>query len=76
MGTLSKVLAGCGGFIAGCQPLFDILRHLGPGFLYSVGLSPVVAAASLAALERLQAERQRIATLRERGVQFLSQARE
>ncbi|CAJ2803960.1 glycine C-acetyltransferase [Burkholderia pseudomallei] len=76
MGTLSKVLAGCGGFIAGCQPLIDILRHLAPGFLYSVGLSPVLAAASLAALERLQAEPQRIATLRERGLQFLTQARE
>lgn len=76
MGTLSKVLAGCGGFIAGCQPLIDILRHLAPGFLYSVGLSPVLAAASLAALERMQAEPQRIATLRERGLQFLTQARE
>ncbi|KVE35378.1 aminotransferase class I/II-fold pyridoxal phosphate-dependent enzyme [Burkholderia sp. TSV86] len=75
MGTLSKVLAGCGGFIAGCQPLVDILRHLAPGFLYSVGLSPALAAASLAALGKLQAEPQRIATLRERGLQFLTQAR-
>ncbi|KAF1029036.1 MAG: 2-amino-3-ketobutyrate coenzyme A ligase [Burkholderia plantarii] len=75
MGTLSKTLAGCGGFIAGCQPLIDMLRHLAPGFLYSVGLSPVLAAASLAALEVLQREPQRVALLRARGKQFLDEAR-
>ncbi|WJF90823.1 aminotransferase class I/II-fold pyridoxal phosphate-dependent enzyme [Paraburkholderia bonniea] len=75
MGTLSKTLAGCGGFIAGSQPLIDILRHLAPGFLYSVGLAPVLAAASLAALERLQAEPQRVVTLRQRSQQFLHEAR-
>ncbi|TAM05843.1 MAG: aminotransferase class I/II-fold pyridoxal phosphate-dependent enzyme, partial [Paraburkholderia sp.] len=75
MGTLSKTLAGCGGFIAGCGPLVDMLRHLAPGFLYSVGIAPPLAAASLAALERMQAEPQRIATLRMRGRQFLDEAR-
>lgn len=75
MGTMSKTLAGCGGFIAGCQPLIDMLRHLAPGFLYSVGLAPVLAEASLAALERLQAEPERVATLRARGHQFLDEAR-
>jgi 8-amino-7-oxononanoate synthase len=75
MGTLSKTLAGCGGFIAGSQPLIDILRHLAPGFLYSVGLAPALAAASLAALERLIEEPERVALLRERGHQFLEEAR-
>jgi 7-keto-8-aminopelargonate synthetase-like enzyme len=75
MGTLSKTLAGCGGFIAGSQALIDILRHLAPGFLYSVGLAPVLAAASLAALERLNAEPERVALLRARGKQFLDEAR-
>ncbi len=76
MGTLSKTLAGCGGgFIAGCQPLVDMLRHLAPGFLYSVGLAPALAAASLAALEVLQREPGRVAQLRERGKQFLDEAR-
>jgi 8-amino-7-oxononanoate synthase len=74
MGTLSKTLAGCGGFIAGSQPLIDILRHLAPGFLYSVGLAPALAAASLAALERLIEEPERVALLRERGHQFLEEA--
>ena len=34
MGTLSKTLSGCGGYIAGSQPLIDLLRHFAPGFLY------------------------------------------
>ncbi len=76
MGTFSKTLAGCGGYIAGEQALIDILRHLAPGFLYSVGLSPVLAASSLSALQRMLEEPQRIATLRERGRQFLETARE
>jgi 8-amino-7-oxononanoate synthase len=75
MGTLSKTLAGCGGFVAGTQALIDILRHLAPGFLYSVGLAPALAAGSLAALERLIAEPERVALLKERGQQFLSEAR-
>ena len=75
MGTLSKTLAGCGGFIAGCQPLIDMLHGAAPGFLYSVGMSPVLAAASLAALERLQAEPERVATLQARGKLFLDTAR-
>jgi 7-keto-8-aminopelargonate synthetase-like enzyme len=76
MGTLSKTLAGCGGYIAGEQALIDILRHLAPGFLYSVGLSPVLAATSLAALRRMLDEPQRVARLRERGRQFVNAARE
>ncbi|MGS0896242.1 aminotransferase class I/II-fold pyridoxal phosphate-dependent enzyme [Burkholderia stagnalis] len=75
MGTMSKTLAGCGGFIAGCQPLVDMLRHLAPGFLYSVGLAPMLAEASLAALECLQAEPARVARLQARGTQFLTEAR-
>jgi 8-amino-7-oxononanoate synthase len=76
MGTLSKTLAGCGGFIAGCQPLIEMLRHLAPGFLYSVGLAPALAAGSLAALERMLAEPQRIVALQERSRQFLVEARQ
>jgi 8-amino-7-oxononanoate synthase len=75
MGTMSKTLAGCGGFIAGCQPLVDMLRHLAPGFLYSVGLAPTLAEASLAALERLLAEPERVGLLQARGRQFLTEAR-
>ena len=50
MGTLSKTLAGCGGYIAGTTALVENLKFLAPGFLYSVGMAPPLAAASLAAL--------------------------
>ena len=40
MGTLSKTLASCGGYIAGNRQLIDILRYSAPGFVYSVGLPP------------------------------------
>ncbi|RQH10072.1 aminotransferase class I/II-fold pyridoxal phosphate-dependent enzyme [Paraburkholderia dinghuensis] len=75
MGTMSKTLAGCGGFIAGCQPLVDMLRYLAPGFTYSVGLAPSLAEASLAALECMLAEPERVARLQARGRQFLTEAR-
>jgi len=74
MGTLSKTLASCGGFIAGEQALIDNLRYLAPGFLYSVGLAPPLAAAALAALQILQAEPQRVQTLRERSKFFWEEA--
>ena len=61
MGTLSKALAGCGGYIAGETALVEHLKFLAPGFLYSVGMAPPVAAASLAALECLRREPQRAA---------------
>lgn len=75
MGTLSKSLAGCGGFIAGELALVEHLKFLAPGFLYSVGMSPPVAAASLAALQCMQAEPERVRTLQQRSRYFLARAR-
>jgi 8-amino-7-oxononanoate synthase len=74
MGTLSKTLAGCGGFIAGETALVKQLRYLAPGFLYSVGMPPVLAAASLAALTCMQREPERIARLQANGRLFLELA--
>ncbi|MGE6528768.1 aminotransferase class I/II-fold pyridoxal phosphate-dependent enzyme [Pseudomonas sp. NPDC077382] len=75
MGTLSKTLAGCGGYIAGEAALVEHLKFLAPGFLYSVGMPPSVAAASLAALRRLPQDRDRVETIQARGLQFLELAR-
>jgi 8-amino-7-oxononanoate synthase len=75
MGTLSKALAGCGGYIAGETALIEHLKFLAPGFLYSVGMPPPVAAASLAALQCMRREPERTATLRARGAMFLELAR-
>jgi len=60
MGTLSKALASCGGYIAGAQSLVENLRYSAPGFIYSVGMSPPNAAAALCALKVLDREPQRV----------------
>jgi len=75
MGTLSKTLAGCGGYIAGESALVEQLRFLAPGFLYSVGMSPPLAAASLAALQCLEQEPWRVENLQRNGALFLSLAK-
>jgi 8-amino-7-oxononanoate synthase len=75
MGTLSKTLASCGGYVAGSRALVELLKFTAPGFVYSVGLSPPLAAASLEALKLLQEEPWRVAKLRENGRFFLDYAR-
>ncbi len=75
MGTLSKTLAGCGGYIAGEAALVEHLRCLAPGFLYSVGMPPPLAAASLAALRLMRREPWRVRQLHERGARFLALAK-
>ncbi len=74
MGTLSKTLASCGGYIAGCADLIMYLKYSAPGFLYSVGISSANAAAALAALKIMQSEPDRVATLRARAELFLDLA--
>ncbi|WP_368640641.1 aminotransferase class I/II-fold pyridoxal phosphate-dependent enzyme [Castellaniella ginsengisoli] len=75
MGTLSKTLSGCGGYIAGERALVEQLKYAAPGFVYSVGIAPPLAAASLAALTLMRAEPERVARLKQRGQFFLRQAR-
>jgi 8-amino-7-oxononanoate synthase len=76
MGTLSKTLASCGGYLAGGAVLIDYLRFTLPGFVYSVGLSPANAAAALAAVKLLAAEPERVARLRRRSDFFRACCRE
>ncbi|WP_422156464.1 aminotransferase class I/II-fold pyridoxal phosphate-dependent enzyme [Vreelandella titanicae] len=74
MGTMSKTMAGCGGYIAGSKPLVETLRYLAPGFLYSVGMPAQVAAPSLAALQLMQQEPERVQRLHAISRYFLEQA--
>jgi 8-amino-7-oxononanoate synthase len=76
MGTLSKSLASCGGYIAGSAELVEYLKYTAPGFVYSVGMSPPNAAAALAALTVLRREPQRVVRLRELAALFLKTAGE
>ncbi|MBR4741392.1 MAG: aminotransferase class I/II-fold pyridoxal phosphate-dependent enzyme [Desulfovibrio sp.] len=63
MGTLSKTFCGCGGFIAGSHVLIEILKYSAPGFVYSVGMPPLLAAVSRKALEIMLAEPWRVSML-------------
>lgn len=76
MGTLSKTLAGCGGYIAGERALVENLKYAAPGFVYSVGIAPPLAAASLAALRVMLKEPERVTRLQENGRSFLKMMRE
>ena len=75
MGTLSKALASCGGFIAGPAPLIDFLKRSAGGFVYSVAMAPPIAAAALAALEILGKEPDRVDRLRANARRFADIAR-
>jgi 8-amino-7-oxononanoate synthase len=76
MGTLSKSLASCGGYIAGSRALVEYLKYTSPGFVYSVGIPPSNAAAALAAIRKLEAEPERVARLRDRAERFLTLCRD
>ncbi len=75
MGTLSKSLVSCGGYIAGRKDLIEYLKRTAPGFVYSVGMAPPAAAAALAAIEILEREPERVRRLNERARLFLDLVR-
>ncbi len=75
MGTMSKTLSSCGGYIAGCRTLVEYLKCMSGGFVYSVGMPPPMAAAALAALRAMENEPQRIARLRRNSALFWTQAK-
>ncbi len=76
MGTISKALGSCGGYIAGAKPLVEYLKYTAPAFVFANGLPPNAAAAALAALRLLEEEPERLATLAANSKLFLTLARE
>jgi 8-amino-7-oxononanoate synthase len=76
MGTLSKSFASCGGYIAGSKALVEYLKYTSPGFVFSVGMSPPNAAATLAAIRVLKAEPERVEKVQARAKYFLKLAGE
>jgi 8-amino-7-oxononanoate synthase len=76
MGTMSKSLGSCGGYIAGTQALIEYLKYTAPGFVFSVGLPASGAAAALASIRIMETQPQRVARLRENARLFLDLAKE
>ncbi len=76
MGTLSKALGSCGGYIAGDKALVEYLKYTAPGFVFANGLPPSNAAAALAAIRLLEEDPDRVARLAANSRLFLNLARE
>lgn len=75
MGTLSKTLVGCGGYIAGSSDLITYLKFQAPGMVYSVGLPATTSIGSMTALRIMRREPERVARLQANGQRFLEKAR-
>jgi 8-amino-7-oxononanoate synthase len=56
MGTFSKSLASCGGFIAGSHEVIDFLRIQSRAFLFTAAAVPAAVGAALAALRIIRSE--------------------
>ena len=56
MGTFSKSLASCGGFIAGSHEVIDFLRITSRAFLFTAAAVPAAVGAALAALRIVRSD--------------------
>ena len=56
MGTFSKSLASCGGFIAGPADVIEYLRISSRSFIFSASAVPAAVGAALAALRVIRSE--------------------
>ena len=75
MSTLSKAMCGCGGFIAGNAEIIRFLKYGSPGFVFSVGMPPVIAAACNKALDIMLREPERTRKLQHISKYFLEYAK-
>lgn len=60
VGTLSKALGACGGFVAGNYDLVNYIRYFARSGMFSTAPSPMVTAAAAAALDVIQSEPWRV----------------
>ena len=74
-GTLSKGLGTCGGYLAGSHAIIDYMRYNLPGFVFSVGISPALAAASLEAIHLLQKDHTIVQRLHRNIACFMEEAK-
>jgi len=71
MGTFSKAIPSIGGFVAGPAETISGLKHKARGFIYSAAIPPASAAASIAALQLIREEPERVQRLQQRFGYFL-----
>ncbi|NLI22698.1 MAG: aminotransferase class I/II-fold pyridoxal phosphate-dependent enzyme [Clostridiales bacterium] len=75
MGTLSKGLGACGGYLAGSRAIIEYMRYNLPGFVFSVGISPPLAAATLESVRQLRHNPQIMADMRRNIDCFVAEAK-
>ena len=75
MGTLSKGLGACGGYLAGPASIIEYLRYNLPGFVFSVGISPPLAAATLESVRLLRHNPQIMAEMKRNIDCFAAEAK-
>jgi 8-amino-7-oxononanoate synthase len=63
MGTFSKTFASLGGFVAGEERLINYIKHNSLALIFSASPTPSSVAATLAALDILEAEPERVTKL-------------
>lgn len=72
MGTLSKGLGTCGGYLAGSRAIIEYMRYNLPGFVFSVGISPPLAAACKEAIRLLREDKSILTRLHE-NIRFFTE---
>jgi 7-keto-8-aminopelargonate synthetase-like enzyme len=76
MGTLSKTLASCGGFLAGSADLIWAIRMLGPGLcMFVAPPTPPQIGAAIAAFDLMTTEPERLTRLRDNSSAALAAAK-
>ena len=70
VGTLGKALGGFGAFVTGRSGMIDWLTNTARSFIYTTALPPTVAATSLAALELIEREPERVENLKRNAAYF------
>lgn len=76
LGSLSKAIPSCGGFVAARRELIVYLQHGAAPFMFSSALSPATAGAAQAALRVLKREPWRVARAQENAAYLRNGLRE
>ncbi len=63
LGTMSKALAGMGGFVVGDEDVIEYLRHYANSYVFAANIPAGVAAGLLASLDVIEAEPERLKRL-------------
>jgi 8-amino-7-oxononanoate synthase len=63
MGTFSKTFASLGGFVGGPERVINYIKHHSPALIFSASPTPASCAATLTALDILEAEPERVTKL-------------